>query len=231
MSKVILDRLDKLNYGVTEAYRTLRTNISFCGDDIKAIMLTSSVPNEGKSTVVINLARSMAESGQKVVCIDCDIRKSVLAGRLGAHIENGGIIYGLSHYLSGQKRLNEVVLETNVEGVDIIFAGPTVPNPTEILGNHYFTEMMEKLKERYDVILLDTPPLGVVIDAAVIAPAVDGAVLVVQQGEVSRRFVGNVKKQLESSGVRILGVVLNRVETEKQGYYYRGYYEISNKEG
>lgn len=226
MSRMILERLDELDYGVTEALRTLKTNIQFCGDNIKVIMVTSSVPNEGKSTVTIDLARSMAESGQRVLCIDCDIRKSVLVGRMGAHLENNGISYGLSYYLSGQKKLNEVLYETNVENMDIIFAGRVVPNPTEILGNHYFVKMLEELRPKYDIILLDAPPLGAVIDAAVIAPHADGALLVIQQREVSRRLIKNVKKQLENTGVKILGAVLNKVEIEKQGYgYYKGYYK------
>ena len=105
----------------------------------------------------------------------------------------------------------------------MIFAGPTIPNPTEILANHYFKEMIEALRESYDVILLDTPPLGSVIDAAVIAPQADGAILVVQQGKVSGRFIKTVKKQLGNSGVKILGVVLNKVEVKKQGYYKKYY--------
>ncbi len=223
MEKIKFDKLGKLDYGVTEALRTLKTNIQFCGDDIKTILLTSSIPSEGKSTVTLNLARSMAASGEKVIYVDCDIRKSVIIGRTGAHTESGNRIYGLSHYLSGQKVLEEVVYSTEVEDLDMIFAGPTVPNPTEMLGNHYFGEMIYCLKGMYDVILLDTPPLGSVIDAAVIAPKADGAILVVEQGKVSRRFIKGVKKQLESSGVRILGGVLNKVEVKKQGYYKKYY--------
>lgn len=226
MSKMVLERLDELDYGVVEALRTLKTNIQFCGDDVKVIMVTSSIPNEGKSTVAINLARSMAESNQRVLVIDCDIRKSVLVGRLAAHLDNGGITYGLSHYLTGQKKLDEVIYVTNVENMDIIFAGRVVPNPTEVLSNHYFTELIAAAREEYDVVIVDAPPLGAVIDAAVIAPQVDGAMLVIQQSTVSRRLLKNVKKQLENSGVRILGAVLNKVEIEKQGYgYYKGYYK------
>lgn len=223
MDKVIFDKAKELDYGAKEALRTLKTNIQFCGDDIKTILLTSSIPEEGKSTVTVNLARSMAESGLKVAYVDCDIRKSVMIGRLGAHTQNGKPIVGLSHYLTGQKKLEEVIYRTSTEGMHMIFAGPTIPNPTEILGNHYFKEMIEALRESYDAILFDTPPLGSVIDAAVIAPQADGAILVVQQGKVSGRFIKTVKKQLENSGVKILGVVLNKVEVKKQGYYKKYY--------
>ena len=96
MEKIVFDKLEELDYGVTEALRTLKTNIQFCGDDIKTILLTSSIPSEGKSTVTLNLARSIAASGQKVIYVDCDIRKSVIVGRLGAHTENRKKIFGLS---------------------------------------------------------------------------------------------------------------------------------------
>ena len=226
MNKMILDRVGQMEYQQLEAIRTLRTNIRFCGDDIKVVMITSSIPDEGKSTITVNLARSMAEAGQSVLIIDGDIRKSILIGYLDAHLEQGGVFYGLSHYLTGQKRLEEVLYNTNIGNMDIIFAGPAVPNPTEILGNHYFEELIKTARENYDMILIDVPPLGAVIDAAVIAPYTDGAILVIQQKAVSRKMVKNVKKQLKNSGVRILGAVLNKVEKERQGYgYYKGYYK------
>lgn len=223
MEKIVFDRLNELDYGVTEALRTLKTNIQFCGDDIKTILLTSSIPGEGKSTVALNLVRSMVESGQKIIYVDCDIRKSVVIGRFGVRSEDGKKIFGLSHYLSGQKKLDDVIYDTEIEGMNMIFAGPSVPNPTEMLGNHYFKEMLQNLRENYDVVIVDTPPLGSVIDAAVVAPQVDGAILVIEQGKVSRRFIKEVKKQLDNSGVKILGVVLNKVEVKRQGYYKKYY--------
>lgn len=228
MEKVVLDGLPELDYGATEALRTLKTNIRFCGDDIKVIVLTSSIAEEGKSTISFNLARSFSESGQKVAFIDCDIRRSVLVGRLRAHLENGTQIFGLSHYLSGQKKLEDVLYHTEMECMDVIFSGPVVPNPTEILGNHYFEEMINRLRNDYDMVLIDAPPLGSVIDAAVISSHADGAILVIKEGTVSLKFVKDVKKQLESSGVRILGAVLNGVQLKKKGYYkkyYGKYYE------
>ena len=153
MEKITFDRLNELDYGVTEALRTLKTNIQFCGDDIKTILLTSSIPGEGKSTVALNLVRSMVESGQKIIYVDCDIRKSVVIGRFGVRSEDGKKIFGLSHYLSGQKKLDDVIYDTEIEGMNMIFAGPSVPNPTEMLGNHYFKEMLQNLRENYDVVL------------------------------------------------------------------------------
>lgn len=134
-------------------------------------------------------------------------------------------MYGLSHYLSGQKKLDQVIYETNIEGMDIIVSGPVVPNATEILGNHYFTEMIEKLRQVYDIILIDGAPIGSVVDSAVVASVCDGAIYVIEQGNVSRKFIQNVKKQMENSGVRMLGAILNKVKRNNSGYYYNEYYK------
>ena len=133
MKTVVLRNLTKFSYAMKESLRTLRTNIQFCGDDMKVIMFTSSIPNEGKSTVTVNLARSLSESGKSVLVIDTDMRKSVLMGRLKAKATEDKQVNGLSHYLSGQKALPDVVYLTQMPRFCMIFAGPSVPNPTEIL--------------------------------------------------------------------------------------------------
>lgn len=227
MEKVRLEKLEDMDYGITEAMRSLRTNISFCGDEIHSIIVTSTVPDEGKSELTMDLARAMVEDGKKVILLDGDLRKSVMVGRYGIVLEKKGTLYGMSHYLSGQKRLDEIICETNIEGLDLVVAGPVVPNPTEILGNHYFEEMLDELKQKYDMVLVDGTPLGSVIDTAVVAPKCDGAILVIEQGKVSKKFIQNAKKQLENSGVKILGVVLNKVKRHTTGYYkeyYKAYY-------
>lgn len=224
--QIILEKLEKQDYSTREAFNSLRTNLQFCGDDIKIIAFTSCTPNEGKSTVTMELARSFGEDDKKVILIDADLRKSVLVGHYGIHYE--GELYGFSHYLSGQKKLDDVICHSNIPGVDILLAGPSVPNPTELLGNHYFEDMLTGLRDKYDIILIDCPPLGSVIDMAVIAPKCDGAVLVVESRAISYRFLQDIKKQLDLTGVRILGAVLNKVEREKGGYYnryYGGYYK------
>lgn len=224
--KVVLEQLEKLGYGKREAFNSLRTNLSFCGADVKVITFTSCTPDEGKSSVVMELGRSLAEDGKKVLIVDADLRKSVFVGRYHAKAKKGSI-KGLSHYLSGQAPLSDVLCETNVENLSIIFAGHTTPNPTELLGNHYFDELIAHAKENYDAVLIDSPPLGSVIDTAVIAPKCDGAALVVEANKCSFRFIQDIKKQLELTGCRILGVVLNKVKVEKSGYYkryYKGYY-------
>lgn len=223
MKTVKFGKLKKQNYTMKESLRALKTNIQFCGDDIRTLVLTSALPNEGKSTVTLDLARSLTESGKRVLLIDTDMRKSVFVGRLRAMPTDGSEIYGLSHFLSGQKRLEDVLYGTEIPGLFMIFAGPSVPNPTEILEKKYFQDLLKFASEHFNYVLLDCAPIGAAIDAAVIAKHCDGAILVVAQGMASGRMLQNVKKQLEVSGVRVLGVVLNKVKMKKAGYY-GGYY-------
>lgn len=211
------EKIDNLDYSTREALNSLRTNLRFCGDKVNVICLTSCTPNEGKSTISINLARTIAEDHKKVILIDADLRKSVLVGRHKAHAEED--IKGLSHYLTGQVNASMVIYETNFKNMDIIFSGPLTPNPTELLGNQYFTDLLDKLKESYDMIIIDTPPLGTVIDTAVIAPNCDGAVLVIEADAISYKYVQNVKKQLEKTGCKILGAILNKVDVNNKAYY------------
>ncbi|MDO5291428.1 MAG: CpsD/CapB family tyrosine-protein kinase [bacterium] len=230
MQKIQFGKLEKFSYAKKEAFNSLRTNLSFCGPDLKVIVMTSCTPDEGKSSTVIGLARSLAEDHKKVLVIDCDLRKSVLVGRHHAKHEDrmGKNLPGMSHYLTGQADMHEIIFETNVENFHIAFAGRTTPSPTELLDNHYFKEMIKYGRENYDVVLVDSPPLGSVIDTAVIAPLCDGAILLAESNKNSYKFLQNIKKQLEMTGVRILGVILNKVQPGTGGYYnryYQGYYK------
>lgn len=218
--KVNFEKREELDFKTNEAYKTLRTNISFSGDDVKVIAFTSSIPNEGKSFVTFNLSVSLAEDDKKVLYIDADIRKSVTVARYGVDIETKG----LAHYLSGQKKLDDVIYQTNIDNFDIIFTGQVAPNPSELLGNAYFKKLIETKREEYDYIIIDCPPLGSVIDAAIVAKECDGAIIVIETDSASYKIVQRVKKQLEKSGVRILGAVLNKVEMGGKGYYGKGYY-------
>ena len=132
MKSVKFGKLKSQQYAMKESLRALKTNIQFCGDDIKTIVVTSALPNEGKSTVTLDLARSLTESGKRVLLIDTDMRKSVYVGRLRAVSTDGSEIFGLSHFLSGQKKLEDVLYGTEIPGMFMIFAGPSVPNSTEI---------------------------------------------------------------------------------------------------
>lgn len=227
MQTVTLKNIAK-DYRSNEAYKTLRTNLEFSGSDNKAIVLTSSTPNEGKSTVSIGLALALVESGKRVLFVDADLRKSVLVGRHRVTEE----VKGLSHYLSGQADLNDVICRTQEAGLFVIFAGVVPPNPSELLGQKRFAHLIENAKANYDYVIIDASPLGSVIDAAVISKVCDASVLVVAAKSVSYKFVRTVKEQLEKTGCPILGVVLNKVDMKQNKYYgkyYGNYYGNGNK--
>lgn len=212
---VALNRDMKEDYNYKEAIKTLRTNIQFCGNNVHVVMLMSSVPGEGKSDISFALAESLAQIGKKVLLIDADIRKSVLQTRYQLTQE----VNGLSQYLSGQKKLGEVIYNTNVENLRIIFAGPYSPNPAELLEEELCAQLFESMRSFYDYIIVDTPPMGNLIDGAIIARHCDGAVMVIESGAVSYRLEQRVKGQLEKAGCRILGVVLNKLDIRGSKYY------------
>lgn len=221
--KVNFEKIKKLDFKTNEAYKTLRTNISFSGEDIQVIAFTSSVQSEGKSTVSWNLAKSFAEDDKKVLYIDADIRKSVTVDCYGVDSETKG----LSHYLTKQCDLEDVIYETNVQNFSIVFAGQIAPNPSELLGNSRFKKMIAYAREKFDYVIIDCPSLGSVIDAAVVAKECDGAIMVIETDHVSYKIHQRVSKQLEQTGCKILGAVLNKVEMGGRGYGYYGkrYYE------
>lgn len=215
---------DSSNYFIKEAFNTLRTNVLFSGKNIKTIVVTSCFAHEGKSTVSIEMSRSLAEAGKQVLHIDADLRKSVLVSR---HTKERGIC-GLSQLLSGQISMEDAIYHSQIEGLDIVFSGPYPPNPTELMGQSAFKEFLDANCDAYDYIIIDAPPLGLVIDAAVIAAVCDGAIMVINTGNVKYRVAQSVKEQLEKSGCKILGVVLNQVSRRhssggKNSYYASKY--------
>lgn len=224
MNKVKVVRT-ALDYAADEAYKSLRTNLQFCGDDKKVIALTSCTQNEGKSNVAFHLGVSLAEAGKRILLVDADLRKSVLLGRVQVQEE----VKGMTHYLSKQAKLSEVVCVTDIPNFHIVFAGPVPPNPAELLGGRYFKEFVQTMRDIYDYILIDTPPLGSVIDCAVVSECCDGVVLVIEAEAISYRFVQEVKRQLEKGNCPILGAVLNKVDIGKEGYGKYGRYRKYGK--
>lgn len=209
---------EELDYKSKEAYKTLRTNVEFSGDNIHVVAVTSCTPNEGKSSIAYELACSFAQNGKKVLMIDADLRKSVLIRK---HFK-GKVRYGLVHYLVGKYTFDEVCCETNIKNLYMSFAGPVPPNPSELLGNQRFKTMLDEARDKFDMVIVDTPPLGSVIDSAIVAKQCDGVMLVIANGEISYRFAQKVKEQLEKAECRILGCILNKVDMSKGGKY--GYY-------
>lgn len=218
MQEVTIKNIIK-DYRSNEAYKTLRTNIEFSGADKKVLVFTSCTPNEGKSTVSLSLATSLAEGDRRVLFIDADLRKSVLVGR---HKVTGEL-KGLSHFLSGQAELKDVIAKTQEPGLFMIFAGVTPPNPSELLGSKRFAALLQGARKTYDYVIIDTSPLGSVIDSAVVARNCDASVIVVAANTISYKFARVVKEQLEKAECPILGVVLNKVNM-KQNKYYGKYY-------
>ena len=205
---------------VEEAIKTLRTNIQFSGSGLKVIMLTSTVPNEGKSVISWKTACSFAQMGKKTLYIDADIRKSVLVQRMKPDHET----FGLSQYLSGQKTMAECIYHTNEPNLDVVFAGPYAPNPTELFEESVFEDLIQYGRDNYDMVVIDTAPLGSVIDAAIIARQCDGAIMVIESGNIGYKMLNKTKQQLARTGVKILGIVLNKVPMQKGSYYGSYYY-------
>lgn len=222
MQSVKLQFEKKSNYRTKEAFKTLRSNIEFSGNNLKVIMFTSCTPNEGKSSVSMEVAKAFADAGYRTLLIDADMRKSVLVGRY----KTGAVKKGLSQNLIGKAKATETICVTDVDNLYVIFAGPVPPNPSELLGGTTFTSLLEAVKVVFDIIIVDTPPLGSVIDAAVVAKQCDGTILVVENNAVSYKFAQRVKEQLDVADAKILGVVLNKVNMDSKGYYghYGKYY-------
>lgn len=213
--------LEEEDFFYREAIKKLRANIQFSGKRNKIIMITSVFSGEGKSEVSLHLAKEMANAGKKVLYIDADIRKSVFVERYEIEGEHPG----LSDHLSGQIENDDlIVFPTNTEGLDVILAGHYAPNPAEMLGDEQFETLLQKQSGKYDYIFVDTPPLGQVIDAAIVGQYCQGAVLVLMSGNDSRQEALRVKEQIEKSGCRILGVVLNRVSRGNRSGYYGSKY-------
>lgn len=220
MEKIAVKRFMSREFQAAEAMKTLRTNLMFCGDDVQAVALTSFNASEGKSTISLQLAASLAQAGKRVLLLDADLRKSVLQSRLKVR----GKIQGLSHYLSGMANVNELLCETDMPGFYIMFAGVRVPNSAELLGSRRFQKMIPALKDVFDYIIVDAAPVGQVIDCAVMAPHLDGVLMVIDTTANSYKLERRIKAQLEKSGGKILGVVLNRVDfRDKSSYYGKAY--------
>lgn len=229
--KQITMNIRELPYAVEEAMNRLRINIKFCGKNTKKILIISSVPNEGKSTVSVHLWKMLAEAGFPSVLVDLDLRKSVLKERL--EFQHKGEITGLDYYLSGLSEYQDVVYETNISNGYVVPVSNLLENPSALLEDPRMGELLNRLEEDYRYVIIDSLPLDSVADGALIASLCDGAILVVRSGMTSKRLVRQSLQQLDRVHCRLLGMVLNRVETKSRAYqkyygkygsYYNDYY-------
>ncbi|MEN9936274.1 MAG: hypothetical protein RLZZ387_2853 [Chloroflexota bacterium] len=201
-----------------EAYRTLRTNIQFSSLDhpLHTLLVTSTAPDEGKSTTLANLAVTMAQAEQRVILVDCDLRRPSLHGLFGVGNESG-----LTNLILAAEDAPVPLQETGVPGLSLLASGPLPPRPADILGSRRMEQVIARLRGMADIVLFDTPPVIAVTDAAVLATRVDGVLLVFQAGKTSRDRARRTREVLEKVKANIVGVVLNGAELE-QGYGYYG---------
>ncbi len=210
---------------VSEAYRSLRTNIHFANLDRpnKAILVSSSATKEGKSTTAANLAITIAQMGSKTLLVDSDLRRPAIHNFF--KMERS---YGLTNYLIGTLNFDEVIKKSDINNLDIITCGDIPPNPSEMLASKAMRNFIEEAKKRYDMVLLDSPPIIAVTDAAILSTRVDGVILVIASGFVNRREVQRAITLLRNVNSRILGVLLNGLDIKKiygSYYYYFHYYQ------
>ncbi|WP_169088042.1 CpsD/CapB family tyrosine-protein kinase [Paenibacillus sp. PL91] len=205
---------------ISEGYRMLRTNIEFStiNQKLQIIMVTSSKPSEGKSTTCANMAVAFAQANKKVLLIDADLRKPSQH-----HIFGKSNRTGLTTALFNQLKLEDIIQFTGTENLSIIQAGPTPPNPSELLSSDQMADLLKTARERYDVIIIDTPPIMSVTDAQIVATQSDGVVLVVDSGKVKKDVALKAKALLEHVKARLIGVVLNKINrnhSDIYSYYY-----------
>lgn len=209
---------NRSDFYLREAYKTLRTNVTFSLADVdgsKVIAVSSSAQSEGKSITGANLALSFAQAGQRVLLIDCDLRKPKIARLLSMSAENG-----LVNALMDATKLEESIVPYGDTKLDVLLCGTIPPNPSELLGSERMKELLVFLREQYDYIVLDTPPINVVTDAVVLRSVVDGYLFVVRANQSERGEILHALDQLDYAQAKVLGFVLNGVALESTSYGY-----------
>lgn len=225
MKYLEVTNLPELPFDVSEAINQLRVNLSFAGVDIKSVVVTSSIPNEGKSFIALGLWRALANVGKRVLLIDGDLRLSQLRSVYGLATRDNFI--GIAHLLSGQADIPDVVYKTNVTNGYILPVTTDIADPTNLLESERFSILLKNCDETFDMIIVDTPPLGSVADALNIVRKCDGSILVVRSGFTKKKIVSESVMSLRRTGKPLLGIVLNRVDTSRKSgsYYYNEYYQ------
>ena len=232
MNKMMIANAPKLDYAGREALNTICTNILFSGQRLKKILITSCVASEGKSTMSARIAFNMAQRGKSCVLVDVDLRRSVTVKRFG--MSTKGQMNGLAHYLTGQCELEDIVYRTNHENFFIVPSGRDVSNPIGLVNSQEFADLLDRLAEEFDMVIVDSPPVGVVIDAVEIASQCDGIVFVVEYAKRRKGELQDAVRQMQRSGTPILGCIIDKVTvttlSEKQYYKSHYYYSHYGKE-
>lgn len=227
MKSITITRFPVLSYAGQESFNTLYTNLSFYGDQAKRLMITSSHAHEGKSFISMNIMRTIAENGKRVVLVDADLRRSYIITQYQLRCDQEHSMPGLVHLLAGMNPISDVLYQTNIENAYIIPIGHEVSNPLPLLNSGRFGELLDYLTQHFDYVLVDSPPIGLVIDAAEIAKSCSGALMTIAYNEVHRSELLEAKRQIEQTGCPILGSVLNGVEMNNltnRKYYYTSHY-------
>lgn len=235
MRSLTFNKTYDLPYANTEAFNRLRVNMDLFGSRYKTVLISSSVPDEGKSYVSVNLWRSLAEAGKKVLLIDTDIRRSNMRSLYGMRVADGGENLGIAAYLAEQASMNDIVYKTDYENAYIIPVFRTISNPAILLQGDLLGQLIHRMSETFDIVLVDTPPLETVSDGVQVASHCDGALLVVRAGSTSRHVVSNTVKQLGLARCELLGIILNRVDAKYSSYYHKyshySYYSYYSRYG
>ena len=208
---------------IAEQYRNIRTSIQYSNLDkkLKTILVTSSTKNEGKTITTTNLAVNFAAiDKKKVLIIDCDLRNPSIHKEFG--ITNVG---GLTDLLIEKNNIENYIKTTEIDNLHVLTAGVIPPNPSEILASKAMKDLLNDLKQIYDYIFIDTPPIGIVMDAGTLANKVDASILVVKSNGVEFKQLEETKRKLDAVNANIIGVVLNAYKSEKDNNYYYAYYE------
>lgn len=222
MRRITINRFPEPDYITAEGLNTLITNISYCGENIRKIMITSRHAGEGKSYVTMNLMRTLAGLDRRVIVVDADLRASGIQANYSLRTEERTLT-GLSELLSGHCELEDALYETNIPGAYLIPAGHEAPNPLQLLDSEKMRLLMERLSEEFDIVLLDTPPVGILSDAIAMAKYCDGALLIVAYRQGKRREIGDAAASIRQTGCKLLGAVLNEVKFKdfsNRHYYY-----------
>jgi protein-tyrosine kinase len=237
MNHLTIVNFPEQNYAGMEAMNTLCTNISYCGQEIRTVMFTSRSEGEGKSSIVMNMMRTLAGYGKHVLLLDADLRRSTLARRYRFDFGQNDVC-GLAQYLAGMCTLDDAVYQTNIEGAYVMPAGRDVLNSMQLLASGPFGDMMAVLRNSFDMVLVDTPPAGVIVDAIEIAKYCDGAVIVVAYNKGRGQDIATVVQNVQKTGCKVLGAVMNDVNLKSfrnRKYYYRSdrysayYHEYKHK--